>query len=69
MAFPVNWTQFSFWCVKQYTPLGHWDDCSIFVFVLKKKYKNDLFNYKKFIHVPEIKSGPGVKCLGWGFGK
>ena len=29
-----------------------------FLFLFKKNYKIDLSNYKNFLHLPEIKSGP-----------
>ena len=38
----------------------------VFLFLFKKNYKNDLSNFKNFLHLPAIKSGPGIKCLGMG---
>ena len=39
----------------------------VFLFLFKKNYKNDLSNCKSFLHLAQIKSGPEIKCLGWGF--
>ena len=39
----------------------------VFLFLFLKKYKNDLSSYKNVLHLPEIKSGPGIKCQRWGF--